>query len=244
MMQLQHNSVIPLYHQLKEILKASIDNGIWNPGDKIPSENELMSQYEVSRNTAKKAIEELVQDGILYRVQGKGTFVSKPKLEQSLTNFYSFSKVLKEKGMNPSDTLLNIENVFPTSKMKEALELSDGESVIEIKRLRSANKEPFILESSFLPSKFIKDIHVLNRIGTISLYDLLDEEFNITVSRAKEAFEPVLIRDNESNYLETEVGKPALLIERIAYTDKGVPIEFCKSIVRGDRCRFYTELTK
>ncbi|KQL52895.1 GntR family transcriptional regulator [Heyndrickxia shackletonii] len=240
---LQYDSVIPLYHQLKERLKESIDGGYWMPGDKIPSENQLMDQYSVSRNTAKKAIEELVQEGSLYRIQGKGTFVAKPKLQQSLMGFYSFSKVLKEKGMNPKDIILAINEVTPTTKVKEGLQLTDDNDVIEVKRLRCADDEPYILESSYIPKSIISDKEMLKKVGPISLYDLLEQEFNIVVTRAKEAFEPVLIRGEESKYLQTREGLPALLLERIAYDAKGLPVEFCHSIVRGDRCRFYTELT-
>lgn len=240
---LQHDSVIPLYHQLMERLKDSIEKGHWTPGDKILSENQLMDQFGVSRNTSKKAIDELVQEGILYRIQGKGTFVAKPKLQQSLMGFYSFSKVLKEKGLNPKDIILKIEEVKLTAKIQEALQLEENETVIEMKRLRCANNEPYILESSFIPKKLIKDTEQLKKVGEISLYDLFAEQFNIVVTRAKEAFEPVLIRVDESEFLQTEEGRPALLLERTAYDVSGLPVEFCISIVRGDRCRFYTELT-
>jgi GntR family transcriptional regulator len=240
---LQHDSVIPLYHQLKERLKESIQNGKWTSGDKIPSENQLMEQYSVSRNTAKKAIEELVQDGALYRIQGKGTFVAQPKLQQSLMGFYSFSKVLKEKGMNPKDIILNISEVKPSTKVKNGLQLSDDENVIVMERLRCANDEPYILESSYMPKSIVPDMEPLKKVGQISLYDLLEQQFNVIVTRAKEAFEPVLIRKDESKHLQTEEGLPALLLERTAYNDSGLPVEFCRSIVRGDRCRFYTELT-
>ncbi|UOE57395.1 GntR family transcriptional regulator [Bacillus sp. CMF12] len=243
MKHLQHNSIIPLYHQLKEILRESVDNGNWNTGDKVPSENQLMDEYGVSRNTVKKAIEELVQDGVLYRIQGKGTFVSKPKFQQPLMGFYSFSKVLKEHGMNPKDIILEIREVKPTAKIKEGLQMIGDEGVIELKRLRCANNEPIILESSFFTKKTVPDMSKLNEIGPISLYDLLEQQFNVVITRAKEAFEPVLIRADESEHLQTKEGLPALLLERTAFDKEGNPVEFCRSIVRGDRCRFYTELT-
>jgi GntR family transcriptional regulator len=99
------------------------------------------------------------------------------------------------------------------------------------------------LESSFIPKHVVTDIEQLKRVGEISLYDLFSQHFNTVVTRANEAFEPVLIRAEESEYLQTEEGRPALLLERTAYDTNGVPVEFCISIVRGDRCRFYTELT-
>lgn len=240
---LQHKSVIPLYHQLKERLKDSISKGHWKSGDKIPSENQLMDQYQVSRNTAKKAIEELVQEGSLYRIQGKGTFVAKPKLQQSLMGFYSFSKVIKEKGMNPKDIILKISEVQPSSKVKEALQIKDDDMVIELQRLRCVDDEPYILESSYIPKNVVPNKEELKKLERLSLYDLLDQHFNVVVTRAKEAFEPVLIRADESWYLQTKEGLPALLLERTAFDANGLPVEFCRSIVRGDRCRFYTELT-
>ena len=239
---LDQGSVIPLYHQLKQRLDARIRAGEWKPGDKIDSENSLMDIFHVSRNTAKKAIEELVQEGILHRIQGKGTFVSRPKFEQSLTGFYSFSRVLREKGLHPTDRVLEVKEVEPSATVRGGLQLPLGEKVIEMKRLRCADGEPIILESSFMPKSVIQDMSVLYEVGTSSLYDLLDERYDVTVVRAKEAFEPVLIREGESILLETEVGKPALLLERTAYDTNDQPVEFCISIVRGDRCRFYTEL--
>ncbi|MEK3854900.1 GntR family transcriptional regulator [Cytobacillus sp. FSL H8-0458] len=240
---LQNDSVIPLYHQLKERLKQSIDNGLWKTGDQIPSENQLMKEYKVSRNTAKKAIEELVQEGLLYRIQGKGTFVTKPKLEQSLMGLYSFSKVFKEKGMEPKDIILEVREISPTQEILKELQLTKDEKVIEMRRLRCVDDEPVILESSYFSKEIVSNLHVFERVGKISLYDLLEQEFNVFVTKAKEAFEPVLIRKDESEYLQTEAGKPALLLERTAYDANGQPVEFCRSIIRGDRCRFYTELT-
>jgi len=242
MKQLDQGSVIPLYHQLKQRLNARIQSGEWKPGDKIDSENRLMDIFHVSRNTAKKAIDELVQEGSLYKVQGKGTFVSRPKFEQSLSGFYSFSRVLREKGLHPTDRVLEVKEVIPSESVRIGLQLAPGENVIEMKRLRCANDEPIILESSFMPKSVIQDMSVLYEVGKSSLYDLLDERYNVIVVRAKEAFEPVLIREGESVLLETAVGKPALLLERTAYDTNNQPVEYCISIVRGDRCRFYTDL--
>lgn len=239
---LDQASVIPLYHQLKQRLSTKIQSGKWKPEDKIDSENQLMEIFDVSRNTVKKAIEDLVQEGKLFRIQGKGTFVSKPRFEQSLSGFYSFSRVLQEKGLNPRDEVLFIQEVYPSTKVRNSLELQEDEQVIEIKRLRFADNEPIVLESSFLPKSIINNSEILREVSSSSLYSLLAERFNINIVRAREAFEPVLIKEEEARFLKTEKGKPALLLERIAFDTFGKPVEFCNSIVRGDRCRFYTEL--
>ena len=239
--QLEHQSPIPLYHQLKEILKEKIESRDWGQGEKLPSENELITQYNISRNTVKKALDDLVQDGLLNRIQGKGTFVSKPKLEQSLTGFYSFSKVMRAQGLQPKDIILSIEKKAAKLSIARQLQIPEGESVIELKRLRCANDEPIILETSYIPCDLVKELSKQDLEDT-SLYDYMEQNFNIYVTSAKEIFEPVLIRDYESHYLEVEEGFPALLLDRIAYNSDKRPVEFCRSIVRGDRCRFYTEL--
>lgn len=238
---IEHDSIIPLYHQLKEIMKEKIEAGEWVPGDKIPSENELRTQFDVSRNTAQKAIEDLVQDGRLRRIQGKGTFVSKPKFEQSLSGFYSFSRVMKNKGMNPQDEILSINEKLAKPSVAKKLQIDEDDPVIELRRLRCANDEPIILETSHMPKAMVPVLSA-EQLEDTSLYDYLQEAFDVIVTSAKESFEPVLVRDYESDYLQVARGSPALLLDRIAYSPKEQPVEFCRSIVRGDRCRFYTEL--
>lgn len=240
--QLDTNSFVPLYQQLKEFIIESIENNKWNPGDKIYSENQFFEIFEVSRNTVKKAIEDLVQEGILYRVQGKGTFVSHPKIEHSLSAFYSFSQVLKEKGLKPKDVVLHVKVEEAIHKIAKALDIKKGEEVVVIQRLRYANEEPIILESSYLPKSKVANMEELKYVGDTSLYNILNSKFNIIVNSAKETFEPILIRAEDSVLLHVKEGSPALLLERIAYDQNKQPIEFCKSIVRGDRCKFYTEL--
>lgn len=238
---LDQSSVIPLYHQLKEILKDSIESGEWKPGDLIPSENELQQVYNISRNTVKKALDDLVQEGILNRIQGRGTFVSMPKIEQSLSGFYSFSKVLKSKGLDHRDIIISLEQKIVQSSIAKRLKLPEKASVIKLTRLRCANNEPMILETSYIPLEIVPEISK-NKLDQVSLYDLMQSEYGIMVTKAKETFEPVLIKDYESSYLQVQEGSPALLLERVAFESNGRPVEFCRSIVRGDRCRFYTEL--
>lgn len=238
---LDHQSIIPLYHQLKEILKKNIASGLWSPLDKIPSENQLMKEYTVSRNTIKKALGDLVQEGMLKRIQGKGTFVSIPKFEQSLSKFYSFSSVMKEKGLNPKDIILSIEKIKVKADVAKILQLNEGEPVFELRRLRCAQDTPIILERSYIPCKYIEHIDK-EMLEKKSLYEFMQEEFGVYVTKAREIFEPVLVNSYDSQYLKVKEGYPALLLERIAYDSHGNPVEFCCSIVRGDSCRFYTEL--
>src|SRR5690625_1490006 len=118
---LNHETFEPLYHQLKRIIEKKIESGEWGPGDKISSEHELKNKYKISRNTVQKALDELVQEGVLERKQGRGTFVSKPRIKQSLTSFYSFSKVMEKQNMNPRDVVLSIEVEHPSHKVAQKL---------------------------------------------------------------------------------------------------------------------------
>lgn len=238
---LDHESFIPLYHQLKEIIEEKIGSSDWKTGDKILSENELRKMYNISRNTVQKALDELVQEGILQRQQGKGTFVSKPKIEQPLTGFYSFSKVIANQGMEAKDVILDLEIKSAEYKIANKLQISQGEEVIALQRLRSANDEPVILETSYLPKSIVTELS-REDLAKFSLYDLLEEKFGVIVIKAKETFEPVLIRPYEEEFLGVKAGTPGLLLDRIAYDKDGRIVEYCRSIVRGDRCRFYTEL--
>ncbi|MBS4219033.1 GntR family transcriptional regulator [Bacillus sp. FJAT-49711] len=238
---LDNTSVIPLYYQLQEILKENIESRVWRPEEAIPSENQLMKDYNISRNTVIKAIENLVQEGVLIRIQGKGTFVSKPKFEQSLSGFYSFSKIMKESGIEPRDEITSFKVVSAKYSVAEHLQIEEGDPVIELRRIRYADNEPMILETSYVPEQYFPGLK-REPLEQSSLYDLMQNEYGIYVIKAKEIFEPVLIREYESKLLQVEVGFPALLLDRIAYDSTEKPVEFCRSIVRGDRCRFYTEL--
>lgn len=238
---IEHGTIVPLYHQLKEILLEKIESGQWTAGDKISSEHELRKEYHISRNTVKKALDDLVAEGLLHRIQGKGTFVSKPKFEQALTGFYSFSKVMEEKGMHPKDVILSIEEKTVKPSIAKQLQIKESQEVFALRRLRCADSEPIILETSYIPKTVIPKLPK-EALEKVSLYDFMEHEYGIIVTKAKEIFEPVLIRDYESHYLEVEEGLPALLLDRLAYNSEGTPVEFCRSIVRGDRCRFYTEL--
>jgi GntR family transcriptional regulator len=238
---LSNDSFIPLYYQLKEILLENIESGNWKPEYMIPSEIQLQQEYNISRNTVKKALDELVQEGMLNRIQGKGTFVSAPKIEQSLSSFYSFSKVMESRGLNPKDIILSLVENEAKLGVSKKLQLSENNQVYELQRLRCSGDEPIILETSYIPKHLFPNLSV-KMLDKNSLYDVMQKDYGIYVTKAKEVFEPVLIRSHESMILQVGEGNPALFLERIAYDNQGVAVEFCRSLIRGDRCRFYTEL--
>ena len=239
-MPLDEKSPIPLYHQLTEELRENIENGDWPPHSLIPSETELCEKYGVSRGTVRQALSQLVQEGLLYRKQGRGTFVAEPKITQQLNRFYSFAQDMREKGLKPSSRLLQNEKILPDPYIKNILGLKENELIYKIMRLRLADEEPLILETSYLVEELFPDLD-REDVENVPLYDIIIKKYRIRITRARETFEPILVDRFEAEKLKIPLGSPALLVKRITYT-AGIPFEFRKSIVRGDKCSYSVEL--
>ncbi|TKJ47205.1 GntR family transcriptional regulator [Candidatus Aerophobetes bacterium Ae_b3a] len=234
-------SKIPLYHQIKEDLRARIEEGEWLPGKLIPPEKELCAEYKVSKITVLEAIKGLVREGLIKRKQGKGTFVAEPKLEQSLNRFYSFTESIRQKGFELERRILGVQNMEADKHTAKHLGIKKGEKITEIVRLRLVNGEPLYLETIIIPVKLCPNLH-LKDIGSKSLNDILRNEYKISLIKAKECFEPIIIDDYEAQILGVKNGVPALLLEHTTYTTKNQVVLFSNGIIRGDRCRYYTEL--
>lgn len=239
--QVNSDSPIPLYYQLKEIIIDSINRGEYGVGDMLPSENQLCKMHNVSRSTSQKALDELVHEGILTRKQGVGTFVTTPRIEQELSNFYSFSDAIKARGYEHEAKVLSISVEMPTPKQAKVLNISLTEGVIILSRLRLVNGTPFVLETSCIPEKLAPGLQEID-FNKNSLYKTLMNTYRLYVVKAKEMFEPVLISKSESQLLEVPEGSAAILLDRIAYSSNDETVEFCHSIIPGSKCRFYTEL--
>jgi GntR family transcriptional regulator len=235
------SSATPLYHQIKEDLLESIKGGRLTPGDRVESEPELMDRYGVSRATVRQALGQLVAEGYLVIRRGLGTYVAEPKIRQGLLGMYSFSREIERLGMRPGTHVqaLGVEPAGPS--VAAALGIPAGDPVVALRRLRSADDEPMMLETSWLPVRRFPGL-VDRDLEHARLYDVLADEYGVRPSRAREEFEPVLLSSDDARLLGKHTGDPALLLERVAFDAEGRPIEFCRSVVRGDRCRYFVEL--
>lgn len=233
---------VPFYHQLKEIFIEKIDNGEWRPGETIPPENQLCDQFNVSRGPVRQALDLLVRDGLLSRKQGKGTIVLPPKIEEGLGAFYSFTTLIEQKGMRATAEMLSFEIVPAQGSVTRYLEISDDAPLFKVRRLRLANNEPLILEVIYIPTGVCSSLTVEKMLST-PLYTLLATCYNVTLARAKQFFEPVVTDEYESQKLGIPTGSPALLIQNITYSNEERPIVLSKAIMRGDRVRYYVELS-
>nr|WP_319489842.1 GntR family transcriptional regulator [uncultured Caproiciproducens sp.] len=232
---LDETSVIPLYRQLQNIFQNNIESGVWQAENKLPTESELCRQYGVSRMTVRLALEGLKTQGLIYRKQGKGSFILQPKVEQELSSFYSFGNNMAHLGHTITNKLISFERL-PCSAAAAALRLPEKEALFCVQRLRCADNTPFALEKSYIPCAVCPDL-AGDIIIEKGLYNALHLLAGITPDTAKESFEAVLINKNQAEALETTVSQPALHVERVTGAG-GVLVEYCDSIVRGDRLKY------
>lgn len=237
---LDENSGIPLYSQLKTIVLANIQDRVWKPGDRIPTERELCGLYGVSRITVRQALRELEDDGCLARRQGKGTFVTGRAFVQRLSRFYSFSEEIRKMGAVPGAKLLSFRTETAEQPTAEKLGIREGETVLSIRRLRLADGEPFALETSHLAEESVKSL-TERSVERLGLYGALRLECGVAPDNAEETFGAVSVTAKQAAFLGLEKGAAALRLERVARQgDK--PVEFCVSVIRSDRYRYTVHL--
>lgn len=234
---------IPLYYQIRTRLLEAIENGQLRPGDRVPSERELTERFSVSRMTARQALSELENQGYLHRVQGKGTFVATPKLEQPLVGLTSFTEEMRLRGLEPGAEVLAVGEVPAGKKAARALGVSETASVVRLERLRLAGGVPMALETAHIP------VHLCPGLANAdfhnqSLYRIMQERFGIRLVKAAQSLEAVPANAYESEILRVREGTPLLLLERVARDGDDKPVEFVRSLYRGDRYRFITELIR
>ncbi len=233
--------MIPKYYLVKQKIVEMINNEEIGPDGMIPSERELMSSFGISRITAKKAIDDLVNEGYLYRIQGKGTFVKKDTLDQDLISITSCTQDIVKLGMTPSKRLLTAEVIEADKTRAKKLQLSNGEKVLKVKRVYYANNEPINLTTTYLPCKAFPLIET-HDFGVDSIYDVLESKYNTRITKATRTIEAVLAVDEVAKELEVKEGDPVLLFRAVTFgmvNGREVPIETFKSFYRSDKFKFY-----
>jgi GntR family transcriptional regulator len=236
------SSPIPIYYQLEEFIKKQIENGELQPDEAIPSEREYAERYQISRMTVRQAINNLVNEGYLYRQKGRGTFVSKQKVEQRLHGLTSFTEDMLERGMKPSSKLLSFEVIPAGLETASHLKLKKNTPVYEIKRVRLADDVPMALETTYVPANLVKGL--TEEIIHQSLYSYIEEKLNLVISEAFQQIEASIAKESEIKHLQIEKGSPILLILRTSYLHDGTPFEFVKSAYRADRYKFVHTLKR
>ncbi|GER88227.1 GntR family transcriptional regulator [Dictyobacter vulcani] len=234
---------LPRYYQLKEIMREKIRSGEWKPGDLIPSERELGEQYGISRMTARQAITELVNEGLFYREQGKGTFVSRHKITQQLIHLTGFTEDIRARGQRPGTKVLEARMSPADETTAERLRIKAGQPIFYLQRLRLADDEPLAVEISHL--SFMGCEKLLEEdLENNSLYRLLETKYGLPLMEAEQEIEAGLFDEEAAQVLKVPVNSAALFTRRITYTERDLPIEYAKAMYCGNKYTYYTNLKR
>jgi GntR family transcriptional regulator len=231
---------LPKYYQVKKQLLQL--TSAMAPGSPVPPERELARLYETSRTTVRQALAELVVEGRLLRMQGKGTFVAKPKVAQVL-ELASYTEGMRQHGLHPQTRILDIGYVAADEHLSALLGIRPGGRVLRLHRLRLADGEPMSIDTSHLPARRFPGLRKqLDRHA--SLYEALRADYGIQLAEAEETIETVLADPHDAQLLSVDPGIPLLLLSRHAIDSTGQPVEWAQSWYRGDRYKFVTRLRR
>ena len=231
---------VPKYYRLKRHLLDMTQT--LAPGSPVPPERALAAEFDTSRTTVRQALQELVVEGRLERIQGKGTFVAKPKVAQAL-QLTSYTEDMRAQGLEPTSQLLDIGYVTADEPLAGLLEIAPGSRVLRIERLRLASGESMAIETTHLSAKRFPALR-RNLVKYASLYAALAEVYDVRLAQAEETIETSLATPREAGLLGTDVGLPMLMLSRHSLDGEGRPVEWVRSVYRGDRYKFVARLMR
>lgn len=231
----------PKKHELvRRHLEAEISQGL-QPHQKLPAERELAETLSVNRLTIRRALDELERDGIVYRVQGAGTFVSASQINKTF-EFTSFSEDMRMRGMTPGSLSSDVTVESAGMKVGYALGRSPGSPVVRVRRVRTANDVPICLEDSCIPHELVPELE--NGVRGDSLYEDLAHRFGIHVERADQTIQATVLNEADAAELLVPAFSPAFLVQRTAYDSRGRAVEYAESLYRGDRYSYTVSITR
>ena len=214
---------------------------LYKPDQMLPSENELVAEFDVTRVTVRNAMKKLKDEGRIRTEKGKGSFVTHPKIVQNLDKIYSIGKDFNEKRSLVKNGKVEVFKEIPNSTIKKHLQLNANEEVIAIKIVKKLEGIPVVVLMSYLPVRIAPEM-TASDLESSTIYDVLEMKYNIKLIRAKEYLDPIVADEYYSELLDVEVNTPLFMTERISYTDFDRPIEYRKCVIRSDKFRFSVEL--
>lgn len=233
MFKIDKKSEIPLYQQLAHSIKKAVDEQKLKENDKIPAENEFCKIYDLSRTTVRQALDILEKDGYIYKLRGKGSYVSTPKIYQNRSSFSKFYDDMRSLGKVPVSKIISLKIKVADAYVREKMQLEENEMLCQIKWIRYGNNEPLIYETINLNYKLVDGIE-MKELTDKKLYDILSEEYGIKMTHGKELFYPCKLDINEAKNLGLKENDLGMKVERVVFQGKDV-VEYTTSTVRGDR---------
>jgi len=237
---LNRNIAEPLYVQVHNILLDRINTDIYSVNERIPSESELCAEFGISRMTLRSVITELVRDGKLYRIQGKGTFVAEPKLSANTGAYIGIREQLEQQGYEVKTTLLGVETASPAASVAKIFGIGSEEKTYIIRRLRYVKNEPISLSTSFIPARYCPGLEKQDFCNE-QLCNILSQNYGFVRKTVRETLESVVATAEESSTLDIRKGYPLLLLCDRIYDAEDRLFEFSKVVFRGDKMQINLE---
>lgn len=233
---------VPMYYQIKQMILEAIKNETLSVGDMIPSEMEFCEFCNVSRPTVRQALSELVSEGYLTRLKGKGTYVSRPKIQATFLNrLLSFNEEMRERGLAPSTKVLALKVVTGCTEACKILNLPINGKVILLERVRYANRDPLVYLRTYLPYPEYEKLLDCDFTEN-SLYKLLERLYDERVERVHRIIEAVNSEKKDVELLEISKSTAVCLVKTVGYNGRDKPIEYSVARYRGDRNQFSVDL--
>ncbi len=233
---LDKNNPIPMYKQLEDIIKGNIASGKWGPDFKVPSEADFAKMYGISRITIRSACNHLVNEGVLYRVSGKGTYVSNTKIKTKSLAYMGFREQLEEMGYETKTKIIEKRKIKADFHLSKVLSVSEGSNILFIKRLRFLKGEAISLHYSYVPYKRCEGLEKYD-LEKNQLCDILESEYSVKQTKVIETLQALGVNSEDAKLLDVEEGFPILLIEDVMYEQNEVAYEYSKVYFRADRVK-------
>ncbi|RWZ58780.1 GntR family transcriptional regulator [Halobacillus fulvus] len=226
----------PLYRRIAQKIKQEIENGHWQAGEAIPTELHLSEQYGASRVTVRQAIKVLVNEGLLEKVQGSGTYVKEQKIEHNIFELVSFTEEMRSLNKEPVNRVLDFQLIEPTDHVRRMLRLSEGEKVFYVRRQRVVDDIPYVLEDTYLPVSLFPNLSY--GIMTGSKYDYIEKEVGMKIKDSFQEVIPILPDQNIAEALTVEEGTPILKIQSYSVFEDGTVFEYSENHFKSDEYKF------
>ena len=232
-----------LYAKVEETIATEIAHGEYRPGDQLPTEDELLERFQVSRITVRRAIQNLVHRGLLEIRRGLGTFVLEPRIEAELTKLTGFVEDMNAAGRKASARVVSQHIVTASARVAGRLRLAKGAKVMRIERVRLADAVPISFDETYLPLPLGKKI-ARNDLRVYPIFTLLETEYGVPLIEADYELEAVIATKTIADALQVRVGSPIFQIERTSMTMGQQPVDYEVLSYRGDLVRFVTKLSR
>ncbi|MEC9489634.1 MAG: GntR family transcriptional regulator [Halanaerobiales bacterium] len=236
MQEINKNSPLPLYYQLKESILTAVKTKEFEVGDRLPSERELAEYHDISRMTVKKAVDILVDNGYLIRKQGSGTFVSDYQQSCSISPLLSFTKEMEKKGLNYTTRILNFAEI-KDKKAAVKMNLNPEAPLFRLERLRLIENKPFLLENTYLTVDHFRDLKK-DELENNSLFKIIKDKYNIQLRKAEAEVEAVILDAGIADKMQVKKGMLGLYFEQISKNENAEIIEYTSAYYRNDNYKF------